>query len=118
MQDFWGAGLYLTCSAGQIHAPFNSSKFPACLVINPCWASALPAYLRFWRSAYVLRWVQVQSAKRSDCMKSHGLRALALVVCAVLRGGETPAGYDVWSDGWQNSVGLITNQSAAMNAML
>lgn len=62
--------------------------------------------------------MQVQSAKSSDCMKSHSLGLLALVVCTVLRGGETPAGYDVWSDGWQNSVGLITNQSAAMNAML
>ena len=68
MQDFWGAGLYLTCSAGQIHAPFNSSKFFASLVINPCWAPALPAHLHFWRSAYVLRWMQIQSAKRSVCM--------------------------------------------------
>lgn len=26
MQDFWGAGLYLECSAAQIDAPFNASK--------------------------------------------------------------------------------------------
>ena len=28
VQDFWGAGLYLACSAAQIVAPFNASKAP------------------------------------------------------------------------------------------
>ncbi|CAK0785738.1 hypothetical protein CVIRNUC_008949 [Coccomyxa viridis] len=49
-EDFWGATLYLACSAQQIHAPFNTSD-------------------------------------------------------------------DVWSDGWQESIGLITNQTSALNAM-
>ena len=26
VQDFWGAGPYLTCAAGQIQTPFNASK--------------------------------------------------------------------------------------------
>ena len=35
----------------------------------------------------------------------------------LVEGWGTPAGNDVWSDGWQASLGLITNQTFAMNAM-
>ena len=33
VQDFWGAGLYLTCSAGLIETPFNASKAPRCTAL-------------------------------------------------------------------------------------
>lgn len=38
-------------------------------------------------------------------------------VWRLVKGWRAPAGYDVWSDGWQGSLGLITNQTSALNAM-
>ena len=72
------------------HAPLGRYMRPSTqvssylpfLVINPCWAFALPPHLHFWRSASALRWMQIQRAKL--CMPSQQFAVRLQTDCMVL----------------------------------